>query len=427
MLLNDSNLVLLSATPNPFYLQRYDIDKKSIIKMKSFNEELYNIKLIDVLNEKDKETKQDLYDCKIQEEAKKLPYGCAFIIDSIDRVQSAFLENQNNYTYMAHSQMNLRDRKIQLKTLLDVWGKDSKNGMLHRLYSSVLIKASLNLSFKGIRLTLSSPEDILQVTGRVNRFAKKYIGEIIMYVPVDKNGKVDASGFKYLENADFSKNSATLFVDFLRTKKLEGISLTEFYGYYYEFCDEKKGSGAINEDYEKIEEAAQTFALDRGLCDKKFEGKVDKKVKTQRNSLRGNSVYINAMVIKDGVEAGYLYDRKQTANSQSEDLMTMSLDTPGNYSIITRFTKEIHKAGGFEFMGLGKAAWKYIEKSYQYKFRKNNSPCYLSFCKSEEGINKVDEKEKQYFYVYNQGVCLGLIKRSIYEKFLEKRMGKMEF
>jgi CRISPR-associated endonuclease/helicase Cas3 len=423
LLMNDSNVVLLSATPNPFYLQRYGIDKKSIIEMKSFNEELYNIKLVDVLNVRNKETKEDLYDCKIQEEAQKLPYGHAFILDSIDRIHQAFLANQNENTHIAHSNMSIKDRKKQLDGLFERWGKESTTGKVHRLYSSVLIKASLNLSFRGISLTLSSPEDILQVVGRINRFAEKYTGELTVYVPVDKNGKVDAGGFKYLENADFSKNSATLFIEFLKGKKLEGITLTEFYGYYYEFYRENKGSGLIDEDYKAIELKAQTFVLDRGLCDKKFEGKVDKKIKTQRTNLRGSGVYVNAMVIRDGEDCGYLYDPKQAVNSQSEDLMTMSLDTPGNYETIARFTKELHKVGGFEFMGLGKRAWKYVEKNYQYKFRKSNSPCYLSFCKSEENINKEDCADKQSFYVYNQGVCLGLVKRSTYEKFLGKING----
>ena len=403
------NTLLLSATPDPAFTGDFlDLNISNIVRMKSYHSKPIKISL---------KCYDPIGDHPLVNSSNKNTF---YISNTISVAQSGYLNNQNENSVIYHSMYNKQDKTNALAQMMERFGKNKGSGSLELVRSAQNIKASLNISAAFIHHELCSPESTLQIEGRLNRFAEYNKGELTLHYPMDR--KINRY---YLSKIEKSYHRTWAWLDYLKAEKGNEFEITkdQLYDLYFQFYETH--SEVSKKDWEANEQSALKSLVKNNFFEpvqywtsaRKKEGKLAQK------SLRGSSMYINALRVKlnDG-EAhaeGYLYDVNNPDLDQCVTLSSTDFRVIDEFGPLATFQRVARK--------MNKAAYnKYNSKDYQMINRARDPmfPIYTSYDAEDRKHHSDCDSEKNLVYVTKhinkktgKVTALGLIPRSLLKKY----------
>ncbi|MFA6039959.1 MAG: DEAD/DEAH box helicase, partial [Methylophilus sp.] len=226
-----SNTLLVSATPSYFYLRQIlEIDREDIIEMPSFNLSEYRIDF-EVFDEAN-QSENPLY---LSYQAK------TFVISNTAiTAQKSFIKNQHQENaVLLHSKFKKSDKKTWFEEVYECFKKQGTN-KFEILRSGPIVQASLNISCDYMVSEMTSPENMLQRLGRLDRFGENHETTNVLTIAITDdviNGKSKGSSSRFL-NSLHSLQSSKAWYAYLQDK-LDGktFRLPELYTLYKSFYD----------------------------------------------------------------------------------------------------------------------------------------------------------------------------------------------
>ena len=282
----DKRILLVSATPHYTYLKNilgleaeYDV-----VEMPSFNQSKYKIQFVE-FEEKTREN-NPFYQTYSNN---------TFIISNTAKLaQQGFLfQKDNENAVLFHSKFKRSDKKHWFSMVYEAFKKDGTR-QYDVLRSGPIVQASLNISCDAMTSEMSSPENILQRLGRLDRFGENKETNVLT-IPITqdvKNGKQVGSSAKFLAKLHCLQ-SAKAWYAFLE-EKLSGkiFTLSEIYTLYRDF--DSWAAREVNQDLEQaikgsIQLLSQKVTEPIKMINTKSK---DRKQKISKNSLRGDSRFV---------------------------------------------------------------------------------------------------------------------------------------
>ncbi len=238
-----ANTLMVSATPPYYYLhQILEIDRDDIIEMPSFNLSDYRIefKLFDEAMPAD----NPLYQTH--------PSKTFVISNTAITAQKSFIKNQHQENaVLLHSKFKKSDKKHWFGEVYESFKKQGNN-KFSILRSGPIVQASLNISCDYMVSEMTSPENLLQRLGRLDRFGENQKTTNVLTVAITDdviNGKSKGSSSRFLNNLH-SLQTSKVWYDYLQ-EKLDGktFKLPELYGLYKSFYEQNtKAKEAVASD-----------------------------------------------------------------------------------------------------------------------------------------------------------------------------------
>lgn len=425
----NNDCLLVSATPNPYLVNRkLNIPKENTVKIESFNETLYDIKVQNFEDKKsNSEVDNDMY------HAKKM--GQIVLFNSATKAQisavKSMKEKEEN-TLVYHSKFFKNDRATIFSRIMNEFGKQNKTKR-NVLRTGPILQASIDISTHSMLTEISSIDNIFQRLGRVVRWGENKNGEYAIYIPTNLDDKTTLLR-KGLENVG-SFNNAKAFADFIseKLKDKKTWTLNELYPLYDEFFSKEDTLKAYDEDWKNITEKskavfAQGFEPIKMIFKKKKTK--DKKSKTlAKKSLRGKSMFALACTLeyennqekiiepeKDFSKSLFSIEKnifrgEENKNNILEDnrlqIDNSFNDSPYLYEIRMNLKEKNNIA---QKSGIAKIpVFMFLDFA-----RDEKTPLILSFKKSLKG-SKMD-KEEEKFNVKYEKINLGIMDYSLFNK-----------
>ncbi|WP_151796487.1 CRISPR-associated endonuclease Cas3'' [Acinetobacter soli] len=386
---SDKRVLLVSATPHYSYLREIlalDIDE-DVIEMPSFNPSQYQIQFVDY--QEDDRSTNPFY---------QTYHDKTFVIsNTAQTAQLSFLLQKNHENnVLFHSKFKRSDKKRWFNEVYESFKKDGSE-KYDVLRSGPIVQASLNISCDHMLSEMSSPENILQRLGRLDRFGENQKINILTIALSEhiKNGKQIGASAKFLAKLN-SLQSAKAWYNFLSENLGDKLfKLPELYELYKSFY---RSSYAENEIKQDLKSAIKNSI---NLVTKKvteptlvIKTKTDeKKMKISKNSLRGDNRFVQLakLDVNDYQHPVFLNEYAYvlpTAEKNEFDNLTENLSMIQNLGLIDFIAK---KHGNIDpthpVQGI-----KERQMSLRYKVLENFSkdaeyPLYLSYI--EDDLNKV--------------------------------------
>ena len=284
--------LLVSATPHYLYLKDIlGLHHDDVIEMKSFNESQYKIDFISY--EESTLVNNPFYQTYSNN---------SFIIsNTAQTAQLGFLyQKDNENSVLFHSKFKRSDKKSWFNEVYNSFKKDGSN-KYSILRSGPIIQASLNISCDFMLTEMTSPENMLQRMGRLDRFGEKEDINILQVAISEnvKQGKCLGSSAIFLNKLN-SLQTSKAWYDYLQDK-LDGktFQLKELYTIYKEFYSSNSGEKAANDDMQKsIKKSIDLINKKVTEPTKIVKNKsTERKTKISKNSLRGDSRFIQLAVV----------------------------------------------------------------------------------------------------------------------------------
>ena len=286
------NTLLVSATPNPLFVKEFlRLDDESIVGMKSFNNSDYKIEFVEY-SDKDESTNP-----LMQEQESKNTF---VISNTAIMAQRSFIEHQSKENaILFHSKFIKKDKEHLFSEIFSSFKKGGTE-KYDVLRSGPVVQASLNITSDKMISEMTHAENFLQRLGRLDRFGEN--SEVNHYIiaiteGVQNNissGKNSDKSSRFLANLD-SLKSAKAWYDFLHNKKQERYSINEIYELYENFYKDATAKEFIRQDLISALKKSVDM-IDANVLDPKSfpKSKKDEKggVKIKKNSLRGNSLFV---------------------------------------------------------------------------------------------------------------------------------------
>ena len=327
-MMNETNTLLVSATPNYFFTKKIlDIDEKNIKKIKSFNEKIINVNLIesDYLHfENSKNGEIYIYNTAINSQ-----------LNTISLLNDRKNKGLNVINF--HSKLNDDDRKLSFDKIMKNFKKDNFTREFN-IQSGPLLQASVNISTDNMFTEISSPENLLQRIGRLNRFGEfeNNKSKINIYYSsfLDKKSNINIMLSKnniYEQSVNFIK----YLINHFKSTSFS-LTLNEFYEIYSLYSNDINNEKYYLNDYQKnIKEIAKIFKNVENIEPIQLykHNNVNKQNKLiSKDTLRGSSIFINVLIKKDNKIVGYmekpksikLSDIKLDKNKDESDLLIES-------------------------------------------------------------------------------------------------------
>ena len=172
--------------------------------------------------------------------------------------------------YLAHGSLSNFDRRWVVDELYREFGKGGKGverGL--RTAAALILQASIDISFGGLYASLLSPEALLQLLGRCNRF-----GELRRLVEVHIISALNNSSERGAAQVVYSLELSRVFEAFLRRVLAlkSTLTLAELYQMYNQFYAENRGLVLqyLQDRHNKSAEGLREYHP------KKYRGKQDK-------------------------------------------------------------------------------------------------------------------------------------------------------
>lgn len=283
---NDKRTLLVSATPHYSYLADIlDIDNRDVIEMPSFNNSQYQIQFIK-------------YD---EKELQNNPFyqsyaNNTFVISNTAKTAqlSYLFQKEAENSLLFHSKYKRSDKKYLFNEVYESFKQDGVQ-KYEVLRAGPIVQASLNISCNHMVSEMSTPENILQRLGRLDRFGNNSEINILQVAITDDimRGKQTGASAKFLASLN-GLQSATAWYNYLADTLHDKIfQLPELYQLYKGFY-ESNYSKAILQD---LESAIKKSIM---LLNKKVTEPVkiiknksdDKKSRISKNSLRGDNRFV---------------------------------------------------------------------------------------------------------------------------------------
>lgn len=420
-ILSNKKCLLVSATPNYFFLRKLFVAKKNIKKIKSFNETKYKINLIDFDDSTSiNELSNEMF------ARKKLGEICIF--NTATKAQSSAMkciDSDEQKTLVFHSKFNVAEKREIFSKIMKEFGKKgmARNNVLR---VGPILQASVDISTKHMHTEISNIDNIFQRLGRVVRWGESEdgLGEYSIYIPRDL--KIAGSVRSSLVHVK-SVNAAENFALFIKSKINinERYTLNELYELYDEFFFEEnkeEANKAYQKDFEEMLKTSKMIFQQNFEPIKVLTKKAKKKEKSlPKKSLRNKSLYcfvldyvINNDESIDINEPNNIQDNimsmsqadfysAENFNKYLEESRDQIASNQGKYKSLEKINENIKSLSYLARKNLGKLPANWFEKLA----RNESMPLVLSF---KEKTKKIDFEE-QYFNVIYKGVSLGLLQQ----------------
>lgn len=336
----EKNTLLVSATPHYYYLENIlNVHEDDVIEMSSFNQSHYKIDFIE-------------YDESVIEGNPFYQYYSdqTFIIsNTAQTAQLGFIyqKDQEN-SVLFHSKYKRSDKKKWFNEVFDSFKKKGSQ-KYDVLRSGPIVQASLNITSKHMLSEMTSPENMLQRMGRLDRFGENQVVNILQVAITEnvKNGSCKGS-LAYFLNQLNSLQMTKAWYDFLQDHLNEKVfKLAELYVLYREFYKKQAQLGdrsAVIQDMDKaLKKSIELMNKKVTEPTKVMKSKMaERKSKISKNSLRGDSRFVQLAVLN-------LNDFKQPI-FENKYAYTPPLDDTTEYDNLTESLNIIKDLGLINFI-----------------------------------------------------------------------------
>ncbi len=394
------NTLLVSATPNPLFVREFlRLKEDEIVGMKSFNESSYNIEFVEY-DDKDESTNPLM----LEQTSKN-----TFVISNTAiTAQRSFIEHQGNENaVLFHSKFIKRDKEYLFKEIFESFKKEGTK-KYDVLRSGPVVQASLNITCDKMISEMSHAENFLQRLGRLDRFGKNSdINQYIIAITDGvKSGKSKDGSSRFLNKLD-SLQSTKAWYDFLESSLTkESYTINEIYTFYEAFYRDENAQEFVRQDLiSALKKSVVT--IDANVLDPKSfpNSKKDDKggVKIKKNSLRGNSLFVQMAQCK--IESAdkfeildkYAYDEV----NQAMTIETSIIEGHGfdgkpdsKKNLLGFMAKKHHNVKGAKKV--------YSDAVLRAEARDPNTPIYVSY--TLEDLEKVNSEPHAYAQYYAIGL-----------------------
>ncbi len=288
-----ANTLLVSATPPYFYLRQIlEIDRDDIIEMPSFNLSDYRIEF--KIFDEAKQADNPLYQ----------PHQLKTFVISNTAItaQKSFIKNQQENSVLLHSKFKKSDKKYWFNEVYECFKKQGTDKFTV-LRSGPIVQASLNISCDYMVSEMTSPENMLQRLGRLDRFGQNREVTNLLTIAITEdmiNGKSKGSSSRFL-NSLHSLQSSKAWYDYLQDKLGEKVfKLTELYVLYKNFYQPNTNAlDAVASDLSASLKKSVQFISEKVIDPIKVPPKNSQNqagVKISRHSLRGDNRFVQMAV-----------------------------------------------------------------------------------------------------------------------------------
>ena len=284
--INDKRTLLISATPHYSYLTKIlNIDNSDIIEMSSFNNSQYQIEFVEF-----DETK--LLDSPFLE---KYDSNTFIISNTAKTAQLGYLYQKDAENgLLFHSKYKRSDKKFLFNEVYDSF---KQNGIRKYdvLRAGPIVQASLNISCNYMVSEMSTPENILQRLGRLDRFGKNSnINILKIAIPDDvKLGKSRGPSSRFLNSLHGLQTSKAWYEYLIANLDNRIFQLPELYKLYKDFYASNHDI-SVQQDLEKAIKSS-IIILNQKVTEptKVIKNQTaERKSRIKKNSLRGDNRFV---------------------------------------------------------------------------------------------------------------------------------------
>lgn len=390
---NDKRLLLVSATPHYAYLKTIlnihaDFD---IAEMPSFNKSDYQVEFVPY----SEENSEDNPLLKTYENK-------TFIVSNTAKTaQLGFLKNAQENSILFHSKFLRNDKKQIFNQVYESF-KENGTQEFDILRSGPIVQASLNISCNMMISEMSSPENILQRLGRLDRFGRNSNVNLLKIAITEgvANGKQAESSSKFLAKLHSLQSAKAWYHFLVQNLSDKSFKLPEIYDLYKMFseCNIKD----IEMDLKKAINSSITL-LNSKVTEPIVITKSADKVARQRirkNSIRGDNRFVQlALLDLNNIENPifineYAYS-PPLKDSEPYNNITESLRLIKDNNLLN-FVAQVH--GNIDsthpVYGIPEKRMVAREAILENYSRNEEYPLYLSY--TEDDLNKVGGAERRH-------------------------------
>ncbi|PHR83793.1 MAG: CRISPR-associated endonuclease Cas3'' [Colwellia sp.] len=293
---NGSNILLVSATPNYFYLTNLlnlDVDY-DVVEMPSFNNKKYQFDFSQY-----DETKEDESNPLYQTQS----LTTFTISNTATTAQKSFINNlTDENAILLHSKYKKSDKQQLFDSVFESFKRDG-NGMFAQLRSGPIVQASLNISCDYMISEITTAENCLQRMGRLDRFGQNDdVNCYTIVVPESIHSNKGTGAVARFLSTSNSLLSTKAWYQFLIEYTDNGnkvLTIAEIYQLYKDFYQLPSAVDLIEQD--SISSMKKSAMLITAKVSEPQTMIFRKKQQTQRakisnNSLRGDSRFVQMAV-----------------------------------------------------------------------------------------------------------------------------------
>lgn len=223
----NSNTLLLSATPYPIENYWDRVNNKTIVLPKygehysAVHDYEYNIEVIE--NYIHKEQPNELT-----------------ALNSI--FESQLMKKNSPNSMLLHSGFSDDVIRENMDKLLKDFSKHNKDEKIYGLVGALMVRASLDISFKNLNCSITSPQDDIQKIGRCNRFGENENNSTIRFIklPDSRGEQKDSPSERGVINMLYDVSLSNKWFDVLKKYNNSRLTLNDLYVIFNEFNVENK-------------------------------------------------------------------------------------------------------------------------------------------------------------------------------------------
>ncbi len=393
------NTLLVSATPNPLFIKEFlQLNDEAMVEMKSFNHSDYKIEFVEY-DDKDESTNPLM----LEQNSKN-----TFVISNTAiMAQRSFIEHQaKENAILFHSKFIPKDKKHLFDEIFDAFKKEGTK-KYDVLRSGPVIQASLNITCDKMISEMTHAENFLQRLGRLDRFGENSEVNIYTIAITEgvKYGKTIDGSSRFLKDLD-ALQSSKIWYEFLKNNRKESYTINEIYTLYETFYKDENAKEFIRQDLISALKKSVDI-IDKNILDPRSfpKSKKDEKggVKIKKNSLRGNSLFVQMAQCK--IESADKFEiLDEYAYKEVDDAITIERSIIEGYGFDG---KPDSKKNLLAFMAKKHHNMKGTQKAYtdailRMEARDPNTPIYLSYTLRD--LEKVNCEPNEYAQYYAMGL-----------------------
>ncbi len=293
---NGSNILLVSATPNYFYLKNLlNLDDDyDVVEMPSFNDKKYQFDFVRYDETKEDET-NPLYQ---QQELTTFT-----ISNTATTAQKSFIHNlANENAILLHSKYKKSDKQQLFNRVFESF-KKSGTGMFEQLRSGPIVQASLNISCDYMISEMTTAENCLQRMGRLDRFGQNdNVNRYTIVIPENIYTNKGAGALSRFLATSNSLLASKAWYQFLIENTDNGkkvFTIAEIYQLYKGFYQLPSAVDLIEQDsISAMEKSAKLITAKVSEPNTMISRKKQQtqRAKISNNSLRGDSRFVQMAV-----------------------------------------------------------------------------------------------------------------------------------